>query len=204
MDRRPRRCGATIEVGLQEGGGIVGGEPVLDRDRLGMEGEGGWRKAGRGGLEGNRPGCCPSERLGAENDTVDAIFQGQCGSENVVVKSGGFNSCGWLSDAATPLGRAGKIEGDHGVGGRDTLASGIEDFDVDEGEVGAIGMQAARARVGRQADGGGRAGRAQLQRGEGLAGRVVGDSFESAGSEGNVGEGEERSRSTGRRGRLAP
>ena len=191
MERGARGGGAAIEGRLEGGGWNVGGESVRDRDRLRVERKGCRRKAGRAGFESNCAGGHSGERFAANNDAVDAVLDGQRGGENVVAEGCGADS-GWrLGDTAAPLCRALEIERDHGIGGWTALTFGVDDLDIDEREVGAVGMQTAGTGVRREADGGWGASGVELCGGDGLARGVEGDGFKSSGSECHAGESEE-------------
>ena len=86
----------------------------------------------------------------ADGDAVDAAFEVEVG----VV--GGFDDV--FVDTAAPERGAGKFEIDAGFVGGAAVTLGVDRFDIEEGDISAVGEQAAGAGIGRQLEGGGGAG----------------------------------------------
>ncbi len=159
--------------------GEEGGEAVGDGDGFGFDLDGGGGEAFAGGGEGDGAGGAG----GADGDAVDATF----GVEVEVVGGVGFSTV----VAAAPDARAGHDEIDAVIIGGAALTFGIDDFDIEEGDITAIGLETVGPDDGGEFDGGGGAGGFDFHFGDLLV-VVVADGADGAGGECDVGEGEDK------------
>src|SRR5208283_2141120 len=166
--------------------GHGGGDAVGEGDASGSEDDlrGFEAVAGGGDGDGAGRGIGGANEGGADGDAVDAAL----GVEVRVV--GGVELAAVV--AAAPDGGAGAGEVDARVVGGATMAVGVDDLEVDEGDVFAVGLETVGAEDWGELDGCGRTCRGQyLLDGDGCSIHAYG--LDAAGGELDAGEGEDPS-----------